>query len=552
MKAGKTLEKSVPVLLLIGFLAVGSWLRLRNLGVTSFWVDEVNTFYCAKSWNETGKIIMPSGMVNERASLYTVVTALGFRLFGMDETATRLPAAIFGVCSILFSYWLAKKIFDRNIALLAAFFVAFSHFEVGWSRTARMYTFLQALTLFLVYAFIRGFETKPVVISDAKTDLSRLKRFLRQHSISVFWLIVFFVILAVTFYGVHFLSIFLLPGIFFYLVSMAFVQFIIRRKWLNKYSVTALAGLVAGSAVVVLLPGVRSMIQYYLSYTPPWALGESSSQTRTILLDFLMSEQRFPIGALFVIGTLMLVSRKQRLGWLVWCLFMSVLALLTLVFSHRVPTYLFFVYPFFLMIAAFGFVRLLEVETGFFEKDPKTNKRLIKSLFIAAALSVFVLSPWIRITLHIPFFGDGKTNMAVTPEEWREASKTVLQFRKSSDLVITSLPQVAMVYGLTSDYCLNKAALEQSKEERFPKNRDGRWVDMYAGTVCIESLNELQKIIESRPSGWILITDFHFNNSNHIQPQVRDYLVNRFGAPAKTQNGTVLLFRWPHPTEGGR
>jgi 4-amino-4-deoxy-L-arabinose transferase-like glycosyltransferase len=558
MKTSKTLEKYVPILLLIGFLSAGSWLRLWNLGATSFWVDEVNTYYSAKSWNETGKDLFPSGRENGRAQIYTAVTAAGFRLFGMNETTTRLPAAFFGVCSILFSYLMAKKLFDRKVGLLTAFFVAFCHFEVGWSRTARMYTFLQVLTLFLSYAFIKGFEGETISSNHDASSRSvfyRLRMLFRCQGISWPWLLAFGLVLLITFYRVHPLIVFLFAGIFFYLASMTLIGFIFernRQRFVNKYSVTTLAGLVAGLAVVVLLPGIQSMIQYYLFYTPPWALGESSAQTRTILLDFLMSEQRFPIGVLFVIGTLMLITRKHRLGWLVWCLFTSVLALLTLVFTHRVPTYLFFVYPFFLMVAAFGSVRFLEGEVGLLQKDIRSNKRWIKILFIAAALSVFVLSPWIRITRHIPFLGDGKTNMAVTPEEWREAIKTVLQSYKSGDLAITSLPQVALYYGLRSDYCLNQAALDQAKEEHFPKNRDGRFVDIYAGTACIESLDELRRLADNHKNGWIAITDFHFNNSNYITQQVRDFLLNRFGAPAKTQNGTVLLFHWSGQTEGGR
>jgi Na+-driven multidrug efflux pump len=102
MRIERISARAFPILLLAGFLAAGSWLRLWNLGAASFWVDEVNSYYSAESWNETGRDLFPSGKVNGRAQLYTAATAAVFRMFGMNETTTRLPAAFFGICSIFF------------------------------------------------------------------------------------------------------------------------------------------------------------------------------------------------------------------------------------------------------------------------------------------------------------------------------------------------------------------------------------------------------------------------------------------------------------------
>jgi len=549
----QNIKKAFPFLALAGLLAAGGFLRIRNLGACSFWVDEVNTYYCAKSWNQTGKMLMPSGMVNERAPLHTVLTAAGFRVFGEDEAATRMPSALFGLASVLLAYWLAKRLFDRNVGMVTAFFMTFSPFEIGWSRTARMYTLLQMLTLFLVWAFVRGFEGNPLPVRGGGTARSRLRQIPRRLGVSPAWLAVFAAVLAATFYGVHFLVLFLVPGLLLYMAGVSAVRWVLARSRScppNKYSITALGGLLLAAVAYAALPGVQSMVRYFLSYTPPWAQGGSSAQSRTVLFDFLISDQRFPLAALFFVGTLMIVSRKNRVGWMAWCLFATTFVMLSLVFSHRVPTYLFFVYPFFLMIAAYGFVRLLEGEAALLQKDARTDRVWIRSLFVAAAFSIFFLSPWMRIGLHIPFFGDGKTNLAVTFEEWREAAETVKASRRPGDPVITSLPQVALYYGLRSDYCLNDAALEQSKTENFPLNADGRRVDMYAGTVCVESLDELRQLAESRTGAWVLVSAYHFDHVNYVSAVVRVYLTNAFGPPAKTRNGTVLIFHRIASAEG--
>ncbi len=540
-----TENRTIRILILAGLLAAGGFLRLWNLGTASLWVDEFNTHFSARSWNEAGKDLFPSGKQDGRAQALTLTTALTYRLFGMNEAATRLPSALFGILSIWIAYSLARRLFGTNTGLLTAFFVAFSHFEVGWSRTARMYTLLQAVTLCLAWMFLNGFEKKS---EPGRVASSLLKR-IRGEGLSLPWLAGFVVLTATAFFWVHPLVALLLPGVLLYWFASAAVEGSVargRNRLLNKYTIAAALSILASAAALLLLPGLRSTASYFLFYTPPWAAGESAARIRTLLLDFLVSGQRFPLAALFFIGTLMLISRPVRGGWLVWCLFAAPLAMLTLVFSHREPTYLFFVYPFFLMIAAYGFVRLVEGELERIGKD----RRPARFLLAAAACSVFIISPWLRITAHIPFLPDGVTNTAVTPEEWREASAAARAAMQEGDCVITSLPQAALYYGLRSDWCLNRAVAEQSVMENFSKDGRGRILDVYAGVPCVASLDSLRALVEGRDRGWILVTSFHFENTAHITPDVRAWLTERLGPAAATANGTVLTFKWPKDAEG--
>jgi len=533
--------------LFVSILLGGIFLRFWNLGRPSFWVDEVNTFYTAKSWNETGKMLMPSGMVNERAPLYTIVTAFSFRLFGMNEVTTRIPSAVFGVLSILLTYFITTRLFkSRSLGLLSAFLVSFSHFEIGWSRVARMYTLLQVLTLFLVYIFLLGFERNTLF------NISSKNSWFSRNGISWPWLLIFAILLWITFYYVHFLAIFILAGIGVYLFILAFVSFFFadkKEKLLNKYALFLVIGLFLGLAALILLPPIRNMVQYYLFYTPSWATKDSSALNRTALLDFLISAQRFPLASFFFLGVISMMLRRDRFAVYLTCIFATPFLLLSLVFTHRVPAYLFFVYPFFLILSAYGLWDWVKMVLEKINGLEKKQKKWLSQLVYLSLMALFVISPWLRISLHIPFFPDGMTNMAVTPEEWREASRIVLSQKKPDDLVITSLPQTALYYGLRSDYCLNWAALEQSKMEHFPQNPQGRWVDMYAGVVCIESLDELASLIQKAPSGWVVISQFHFDNAQHTPLSVRTYLQTHLKKVFETHQGTVLGFHWG-PEEG--
>jgi hypothetical protein len=200
------------------------------------------------------------------------------------------------------------------------------------------------------------------------------------------------------------------------------------------------------------------------------------------------------------------------------------------------------VYPFFLMISAFGFINLIESESQWFQKQYDQKRIYLKTIFLSAFFLIFFISPWFRITLHIPFFQDGGTNLAVGFDEWREASQIVKDRQKPGDLIISSLPIASLYYGTRPDYGLNWANYSQAKEERI-QNQSGRWADVYAGVTCIESLDELQKITRTHQRGWILVSKFH---------QVKDFILKDIGKPAITKQGTILVYHWENKTEAGR
>lgn len=52
--------------------------------------------------------------------------ALSFTLFGFNEMAARLPAALFGSASVLFTYWFARRTYGEKTGWLAAIILASS------------------------------------------------------------------------------------------------------------------------------------------------------------------------------------------------------------------------------------------------------------------------------------------------------------------------------------------------------------------------------------------------------------------------------------------
>lgn len=80
----------------------------------------------------------------DKPILYYLELMLSFKLFGFTEIAARIPGAVFGTLSILFTYNFSTKIYNQKIGFLSALILA-SSFEM-WLLT---HSVLTDVTLFL-------------------------------------------------------------------------------------------------------------------------------------------------------------------------------------------------------------------------------------------------------------------------------------------------------------------------------------------------------------------------------------------------------------------
>jgi hypothetical protein len=126
-------------------LVVAAALRLWRLGALGLEVDEGIQALTAQGWLRTGLPLFPTGIVYPRAIPFSGLQAISAWTFGLDEFALRLPAALFGVAAVLVTFAVARALFDRRVAWVAAIFIALSAWEIELSRYARFYTAFQVL-----------------------------------------------------------------------------------------------------------------------------------------------------------------------------------------------------------------------------------------------------------------------------------------------------------------------------------------------------------------------------------------------------------------------
>jgi len=144
----------------------GGFLRFYQLGQQSLWIDEGYTINAAQAILDHGYPLLGSGASYNTHTFHNYITALSMKLFGFDPQSpwsARLPAALFGALSILAIYYFVKKISRSSLAGLAtSFLMAFSYWEIAWSRQARGYTDMQFFILLSFIFFFEWLENKKV------------------------------------------------------------------------------------------------------------------------------------------------------------------------------------------------------------------------------------------------------------------------------------------------------------------------------------------------------------------------------------------------------
>ena len=135
-------------------LAVGGTLRFAAIGAQSFWYDEayVDAFSAQSSFAD---IFAGTSRDNGNPPLHFLLDKLAANLFGADETSHRAIPAAFGTLSIALVGLLGRRLHSTQAGAIAVWLMAISPFQIELSNEARVYSFLQFMTVLTTLLFVR-------------------------------------------------------------------------------------------------------------------------------------------------------------------------------------------------------------------------------------------------------------------------------------------------------------------------------------------------------------------------------------------------------------
>lgn len=154
--------------LLVGIIIVAAFLRLYQIGSvppSPDW-DEAALGYNAYSILSTGKdeygAFLPfvlQSFDDYKPALYVYTVIPFIPIFGLDILAVRLPSAIFGILTILATYFLVWELFKRrDIALVSSLLLAISPWHIQFSRVGFEANVALAFNVFGVLFFLKGLK----------------------------------------------------------------------------------------------------------------------------------------------------------------------------------------------------------------------------------------------------------------------------------------------------------------------------------------------------------------------------------------------------------
>jgi len=138
--------KWIILLLIITFY--GAILRLYDLGSQSFWMDEATSAIHGLAILKHCIPLLPNGVLSWNFAPAHYLIAAGILISDNIHTGARLLGSISGVILIPAVYFLSCQISrSRMQAIVSSGIVAVLYYEIGWSRQARMYSYMQLFTV---------------------------------------------------------------------------------------------------------------------------------------------------------------------------------------------------------------------------------------------------------------------------------------------------------------------------------------------------------------------------------------------------------------------
>ena len=156
-------------LLFLVTFGFGAFIRLHNgLAVNSFSGEIGDNLLDIKNYWQNGQIPLIGPPTSHSwlvfGPLFYWIYGPVLILSGFDPWSHSVFGAVMSILIVLANYIFITKLFNKKIALLSSFILAFSPFYIGWGHTGRFFTFV----LLLIYPYIYYFSKSLV---DKKRSL---------------------------------------------------------------------------------------------------------------------------------------------------------------------------------------------------------------------------------------------------------------------------------------------------------------------------------------------------------------------------------------------
>ncbi|MFN8494418.1 MAG: glycosyltransferase family 39 protein [Caldilineaceae bacterium] len=527
-------------LALVFLLSIALWLRWRYVQDISLYVDEFTTLWAARRVQQIGAPIMPSGVLYTRGLLASYIEAAFLTLFGFNYTVGRLPSVLFGLASILASFFIGRRLWNVRVGWLAALGLALLPEAIIWSSRARFYAQLQFFALLLVWAAFEGIRPHPPAPSpDLK---SQIRRGGVRGGEALFALLFVLALFSQE------ETILLYPALL--------LGWVLWRGWRDLFRLPVL--LTHGVCVAAM--GLRLVIE---TLGQPGYLETIQAQRPYVGLIFdvrgawttygplLIAPERliWTLGGLLAMAVALVALRNGRwqlsalpcaqqatLFFVLPFLFV-LLVILTLVgTSWREARYLLFIQPFWFLTGAAGIVWLIDqlvvttlvVVLRKTTKVVTTNVALLTTILLTSLLFAVSFKPALAVlNQQVEGYDRALGYLAVARKSPPDANEVVMSPQP---------PACALVLGSCAYYAVQRDYAE------FVIRRNGVLIDRWTGSTLLNSATQLQAVLQRDPQPpaptWFVTDSFRL--ATRYEPDFVRMVIEQFDL-VHQERGVMLL-----------
>ena len=375
-------------------LGGGSFLRFHNIGKAGFWIDEFFHVYAAQSYLKDGSLTVPLHGEYTQDFAITRITAWSFEHFGVSETSARAPFAAINVLFLGVSFLFIRRIFGLVPALATLCVLSFSPFMIHMSRECRMYTAFQLLYFSWLATFLLGFEPDKER-SGWEGRLGIDARWLAA-SIALFPMSVN--IHRLTWNGGLVIGVYL--AIMF---AWAWFSRGPRAALSSKYGAGLLLTGVAGAAMVLFAQDRLSVLLWAAREVPAWMVLGPNPQS---FYRYLLASDYPIFFLLYPLACFAFVRKHGRRGLFAVVSFALLFVLHSYVYGRKEDRYIFYVFPFFILVSASLSATLVSALTESLRSSLAGTARWVRAAawmaIIPAVYLVFL--EWFTSGLRAPDF----------------------------------------------------------------------------------------------------------------------------------------------------
>jgi 4-amino-4-deoxy-L-arabinose transferase-like glycosyltransferase len=514
-------------LFLLVLLIVGAYLRLHQLDGQSLYHDEIHMVTYVRGLLAKGYPYKMVGSIERPLATYELVPypiALSMQVFGANDFALRLPAALFGITTILLLYVIGKEVFDARVGLLAAAMFTFCPQALIWAKYLWHPQQTQFFALLTSYLFYRAIRSTPI---------------------SPHWLY-----LATFTYLLTYLS---WEGTGFLLPALGVGLLVVKGRevsWLRDKHLWIACGVVGagvGGQLVrrILLQAPYMVVGEGLSNVslPSFYFLEPTYDPTVYLKNFLWLENN-AVLTLLLLGGLVFCRKHKALAYYT-TLVLVILALMTNLLSHAAIRYVYYLQTFLILSAAAVVWCLLDGNAGVIQARRFRILRWLQGMVTIAVCGLVVLgsSGFLRLYrlthfanplgLHI------KTNVYYA--DYRSSAHYLKAHYQSGDLVIAVVSEPLRYYAdITSDYFVESDTKRQVLYD--PGQTSPRYLERTVGTPVLRNLEELRSLFNRHRRIWIVAVPYQ-SFGFLAGPDVNNYIHQRAKVVYESYNARVFLLQ---------